>query len=163
MIQTIKKALLTLAAVPLLSFGMGSAVLVTSASAASGSDCQDSVTVDSSNPDKVGTSGPGTGACSVKTGSQNTSFVDTIKLVINIMLFIIGLIAVVMLVIGGIRYATSGGSQEAVKSAKDTILYAIIGIVVAVMAYAVVGFVTQNITESGNGTALSGSAIKVDY
>ncbi len=160
MIQTIKKTLLALLAVPLLSFGMGSAVLVTSASAAS---CQDSVNVDSSNPDKVGTNGPGTGACSVKTGSQNTSFVDTIKLVINIMLFIIGLIAVVMLVIGGIRYATSGGSQEAVKGAKDTILYAIIGIVVAVMAYAVVGFVTQNITESGNSTALSGSAVKVDY
>ena len=159
--QIIKKALLTLMAVPLLSLGAGSAVLVTNAAAA---DCQDSAAsgLDTSNPDKVGTNGPDSGACSVKTGSQNTSFVQTIKLVINIMLFIIGLIAVVMLVIGGIRYATSGGSSEAVKGAKDTILYAIIGIVVAVMAYAVVGFVTQNISQSDNSTALSGTAVKVN-
>ena len=160
--QIIKKALLTLLAVPLLSLGAGSVALVSNASAA---DCQDGAAggINTSNPDKVGTNGPDSGACSVKTGSQNTSFVDTIKLVINIMLFIIGLIAVVMLVIGGIRYATSGGSQEAVKGAKDTILYAIIGIVVAVMAYAVVGFVTQNITETGNESALSGVAVKVNY
>jgi hypothetical protein len=150
--QIIKKALLTLMAVPLLSLGAGSAVLVTNAAAAGG--CQDGATPNSgSNPDLVTNGDPGNGACTVKGGSQNTSFVDTIKTVVNIMLFIIGLIAVVMLVIGGIRYATSGGSQDAVKGAKDTILYAIIGIVVAVMAYAVVGFVTQNISKGGdNGT-----------
>ncbi len=144
--QNIKKALLTLMAVPLLSLGVGSVALVTTASAA----CQDNASVNSSNPDQVGSGNPGDAACGVKGSSQNTSFVDTVKAVINIMLFIIGLIAVIMLVIGGIRYATSGGSQEAVKGAKDTILYAIIGIVVAVMAYAVVGFVTQNISKGGD-------------
>lgn len=61
--------------------------------------------------------------------------------VTNILLFIIGAVAVIMLVIGGIRYTISGGDQAQVKAAKDTILYAIIGIIVAILAYAAVNFV----------------------
>ena len=71
--------------------------------------------------------------------------VQTVQNVINIMLFIIGIIAVIVIVIAGIMYATSGGNAEQTKKAKDAILYAVIGIIVAVMAYAIVGFVTQNI------------------
>lgn len=61
--------------------------------------------------------------------------------VTNILLFIIGAVAVVMLVIGGIRYTVSGGDSAQVTSAKNTILYAIVGIVVAILAYAAVNFV----------------------
>jgi multisubunit Na+/H+ antiporter MnhB subunit len=64
----------------------------------------------------------------------------------NIMLFIIGAIAVIMLIIGGIRYVVSAGDQNAVTSAKNTILYAIIGIVVAFLAYAAVNFVSNQLT-----------------
>ncbi len=71
--------------------------------------------------------------------------VQTIQRIISILLFIIGIIAVVVIVIAGIMYATSGGNAEQTKKAKDAILYAVIGIIVAVMAYAIVGFVTQNI------------------
>ena len=46
-----------------------------------------------------------------------------------------------MLIIGGIRYVVSGGDSGAVTSAKNTILYAIVGIVVAILAYALVNFV----------------------
>jgi hypothetical protein len=67
----------------------------------------------------------------------------------SIMLFIVGAVAVIMLIIGGIRYVVSGGDQNQVTAAKNTILYAIIGIVVAVLAYAAVRFVT---------TALLGTA-----
>lgn len=63
----------------------------------------------------------------------------------NILLFVIGAIAVVMLIIGGIRYVVSSGDQNAVTSAKNTILYAIIGIVVAFLAYAAVNFVTSQL------------------
>ncbi len=72
-------------------------------------------------------------------------FTQTITKIVSILLFIIGIIAVVAMVIGGVMYATSGGNSEQIKKAKDTILYAIIGIIVAVMAYAIVGFITQNI------------------
>ena len=61
--------------------------------------------------------------------------------VVNILLFIIGAISVIMLIWGGIRYTTSGGSSSAVTSAKNTIMYAIIGLVVAFLAFAIVNWV----------------------
>jgi hypothetical protein len=63
--------------------------------------------------------------------------------VTNILLFLVGAISVIMLIIGGIRYVISGGDQAQVTAAKNTILYAIVGIVVAFLAYAAVNFVTQ--------------------
>ena len=61
--------------------------------------------------------------------------------IINTALFVIGGIAVLMLIYGGIRYTISGGDEKAITSAKNTILYAVIGIIVAVVAYAIVNFV----------------------
>lgn len=63
------------------------------------------------------------------------------KTITNVLLFIIGAVSVIMLVIGGIRYTVSAGDTSAVTGAKNTILYAIVGIVVAILAYAVVNFV----------------------
>ena len=68
--------------------------------------------------------------------------------IINIALFIIGALAVLMLIIGGIRYTISGGDTAAVTAAKNTILYAIIGIIVAILAYAIVNFVLVNLASS---------------
>lgn len=61
--------------------------------------------------------------------------------VVNVLLFIIGALSVIMLIWGGIRYTTSGGSSSAVTSAKNTIMYAIIGLVVAFLAFAIVNWV----------------------
>lgn len=85
------------------------------------------------------------GTCT-KTGSPGL-FEDggTVRNVINILLFVIGIIAVIMLIIGGIRYVTSGGDPNSTKGAKDTILYAIIGIVVAFSAFAILNFVISNL------------------
>jgi hypothetical protein len=66
---------------------------------------------------------------------------NMIEIVINTALFILGMVAVLMIVIGGIRYTTSAGNPSQTKSAKDTILYAVIGLVVAIMAYTIVNFV----------------------
>lgn len=77
-------------------------------------------------------------------GNENkTSLEDQIKIVVNIMLFILGAIAVIMIIIGGIRYATSNGDSSSIKAAKDTILYAVIGLVVAIMSYAIVNFIVS--------------------
>lgn len=79
---------------------------------------------------------------------QGTNDLTTIiENVINILLFIVGVGAVIMLIIGGIRYVVSAGDQQAVANAKNTILYAIVGIVVAVLAYAAVNFVFQTLTQ----------------
>lgn len=74
-----------------------------------------------------------------QTGTDD--FTDKVKTVVNVLLFLLGAIAVIMIIIGGIRYATSNGDAAQVKSAKDAIMYAVIGLVVAIMAYAIVNFV----------------------
>ncbi len=68
-----------------------------------------------------------------------------IKNVIGILSFLVGLIAVLMIVIAGFRFVTSNGDANTVSSAKNTIIYAVIGIVITVMAYAIVNFVIDNI------------------
>lgn len=64
-----------------------------------------------------------------------------IQFILNSVLAIVLLVALVMLIIGGIRYTTSGGSKDAVTAAKNQILYAIIGIVVVVLSFAVISFI----------------------
>ena len=66
--------------------------------------------------------------------------------IVNILLFIIGAISVIMLIWGGIRYTTSAGNSASVTSAKNTIMYAIIGLVIAVLAYAVVNWVLVSLS-----------------
>lgn len=65
--------------------------------------------------------------------------------IINVLLFVIGAVAVIMLIYGGIRYTISGGDSASVTAAKNTILYAIVGIVVALLAYAIVNFVLTSL------------------
>ena len=64
-----------------------------------------------------------------------------LKDVTNILLFVIGAVSVIMLVIGGVKYTTSNGAEDRIKSAKNTILYALVGVIVAIAAYAIVAFV----------------------
>lgn len=59
----------------------------------------------------------------------------------NTALFIIGALSVLMLIYGGIRYTVSAGDSKQVEAAKNTIMYAIIGIIVALLAGAIVNFV----------------------
>jgi hypothetical protein len=94
-----------------------------------------------------------TGANGDLFGAKNSIFVT----VTNILLFLIGAISVVMLILGGIRYVLSAGDQAAVTSAKNTILYAIIGIIVAFLAYAAVIFVTTQLEHSAAPTAPAAS------
>lgn len=72
------------------------------------------------------------------------------RTITNVLLFLIGAISVIMLIVGGIRYVVSGGDSTAVQNAKNTILYAIVGVVVAILAYAVVNFVITSFS-SANG------------
>jgi hypothetical protein len=53
-------------------------------------------------------------------------------------LWAVGAVCVIFIIFGGIRYATSGGDSEKVKKAKDTLLYAIIGLAVALLASLIV-------------------------
>ena len=66
-----------------------------------------------------------------------------IRQISNTLIFIIGIIAVIMLIWGGLRYVVSGGDAKKVTDAKNTILYAIIGLIISFMAFAIVGFVVD--------------------
>lgn len=66
--------------------------------------------------------------------------------IVNVLLFIIGAICVIMLIWGGIRYTTSAGNSSSVTAAKNTIMYAIIGLVIAFLAFAIVNWVLGAIT-----------------
>mgnify|MGYP000853615305 FL=1 len=72
---------------------------------------------------------------------------DLAKDFVNIMLFAVGILAVIMIIWGGIRYVLSGGDSGAVSSAKKTILYAVVGLIVAILAYAIVNFVITTIAK----------------
>ena len=72
------------------------------------------------------------------------------KQVTNTILYIVGIIAVIMLIIGGIRYVVSGGDSKKVTDAKNTILYAIIGLVIVFLAFAIVNFVVSALPSSND-------------
>lgn len=71
-----------------------------------------------------------------------------ITTIINVALFIVGIACVIMIIYAGIRYTTSRGEGKAVESAKNTILYAMIGLIISILAYAIVNFVIVNLGTS---------------
>ena len=127
----IKRHLLGLLAVPALVLCVAAVVTPTPAYA----DCTGA---DTSNLSLCG------GAASSMGNSQPTNLFGSggiFQTITNVLLFVIGAVSVVMLIIGGIRYTISQGDSSAVTSAKNTILYAIVGLIVAILAYAAVNFV----------------------
>ena len=76
--------------------------------------------------------------------------------VTNVVLYVIGVVAVIMLIIGGIKYVISGGDAKKVTDAKNTVLYAIIGLAIAFFSYAIVNFVISALPSSdeADGTAV---------
>jgi len=81
------------------------------------------------------------------TASQ-TSLNKIIKFALNLFSIIVGIIAVVMITIGGLKYVTSGGDSQRVSGAKDTILFAIVGLVVVALAQIIVHFVLNDVTKN---------------
>lgn len=86
-----------------------------------------------------------TGSQSCSNTQQATGKVQQIiRLIINIFSIIVGVVAVIMIIIGGLKYITSGGDSNNVTSAKNTILYAIIGLIIVALAQIIVRFVLGN-------------------
>ena len=69
-----------------------------------------------------------------------------VREVVNVVLFVLGAVAVIMIIIGGFRYVVSGGDSSSVTAAKNTIFYAVIGLIIAILAYAIVNFVVNSLT-----------------
>ena len=78
-------------------------------------------------------------------GAPANDLNNTIGSVINILSAAVGVIAVIMIILAGFRYVTSGGKQESIASAKNTILYAVVGLVIVALAQIIVHFVLYRV------------------
>jgi hypothetical protein len=86
------------------------------------------------------------GAKAVGGDCTATGLSGSIQSIIDTTFYIIGAIAVLVIILGGIYYITSTGDAKRIQRAKDTILYAVIGLAVAILAKAIVGFVIGKLT-----------------
>ena len=77
--------------------------------------------------------------------------VSSVTTILSNVIAILGLVCVVVMIIGGVNYMISSGDAGKVKKAKDTILYGLIGLVVCVLAFALVNFVIAGIIEANAG------------
>ncbi|MBA3758805.1 hypothetical protein H0X10_04235 [Candidatus Saccharibacteria bacterium] len=86
--------------------------------------------------------------CNTNINNQSASdrINGMIATVINFFSLIVGVVAVIMIIVGGFKYITSGGDSSNVTSAKNTILYAIIGLIIVALAQWIVRFVLDRVT-----------------
>jgi len=86
----------------------------------------------------------GTGVDSCDDDGGDASFAGLAKKIINIFSIVVGSVSVIMIIVGGFRYVISGGDSNGVSGAKNTIMYAIIGLVIVLFAQIIVKFVLTN-------------------
>ncbi len=88
----------------------------------------------------------GGGADCAEDTSKGANVNNLIKLIINILSFVVGIAAVIMIIVSGFRYITSGGDSNKTSGAKNTLVYAIIGLVVVALAQFIVQYVLDKAT-----------------
>lgn len=92
------------------------------------------------------------GICVPKTCSggvcSTTRFADLVSRVVLILLTVSGLVAVVLIIIGGFQMILSRGNEESAKKGKQTLTYAVIGLVVVIMSFAIVSIITGTLTSN---------------
>jgi hypothetical protein len=81
------------------------------------------------------------GDCTASVANSDDDVNAFIETAINLFSLIVGIIAVVMIIVGGLKYITSGGDSGNVTGAKNTILYAVVGLIIVVLAQVIVRFV----------------------
>jgi cytochrome bd-type quinol oxidase subunit 2 len=137
MIAKVKRLILTVAAV----LAMGApALLPVTAYAATATDPQLTQGLNCGADLQLSTGGSNT--CAAQ--DTSTNFTTLLKKIINIFSVIVGVIAVIMIIIGGLKYITSGGESSNVSGAKNTIIYAIVGLIIVALAQFIVHFVLSN-------------------
>lgn len=138
-----KAALSMQALVMIFGFSAGTVVTAVALNAPAYADCG-SDGFDPANPLQSGAN------CAQANGTSNNLFAQggVFQTVANTLVFLVGAVSVIFLIIGGLRYVISQGDKNNVTAAKDTILYAVIGIVVAVVSFALVNFVINALSKA---------------
>ncbi len=84
-----------------------------------------------------------------KLTADDTNLWESVSTIIKSVIGVLGLVCVIVVIIGGVNYMTSSGDAGKVKKAKDTILYGVIGLIICVLAFAIVNFVLDRILGTG--------------
>lgn len=84
-------------------------------------------------------------ACGGNASCNQTTINALFSKIANAMIFVIGALSVIMIIFGGLRYVISRGDSAQIAAAKNTIIYAVAGLVVAIASYAIVNFVVTKI------------------
>lgn len=90
----------------------------------------------------VGTA-TGVSGCNNSPGSSGFSLSSIATSAVNIFSWVVGIVAVIMIIVGGFKYITSGGSSDKIGSAKNTLIYAIIGLIIVALAQFIVHYVVN--------------------
>jgi hypothetical protein len=77
---------------------------------------------------------------------SSETFSAVMRRVINVFSILVGAVSVIMIIVGGFRYIISGGDSAGVSGAKNTILYAIVGLVIVLFAQVIVRFIIANLS-----------------
>ena len=88
-------------------------------------------------------------ATTINNVGDESGLEDKIIGILNAVIAVLGIVAVIVIIMGGIGYMTSSGDAGKVKKAKDTILYGVIGLVIVALSFAIVNFVIGNIIGGG--------------
>lgn len=87
----------------------------------------------------------GSGSGSVYCQNKGSSVESVIKNVVNVLLMAVGIISVIMIIIGGILFTLSNGDASRIARARSTVIYAAVGLAVALLAGAIVNFVIYRV------------------
>ena len=74
--------------------------------------------------------------------------INSVINIVNVVIGVLGVVAVIVIIFGGVQYMTSAGDAGKVKKGKDTILYGIVGLVICILAAAIVNFVITGLTSN---------------
>lgn len=87
--------------------------------------------------------------CNIEKPDSNSDVMSVVKAGINVVIGLIAVTSVIMIIVGGIQYTTSRGDAAKIKKARDTIIYSVIGLVIALLAFAIVNFVLSGVFNGG--------------
>lgn len=94
--------------------------------------------------------------CNIAAENSANNLFETVNAIINVVLGVIGIVAVVVIIVGGISYLTSQGDAGKIAKAKNTILYGVIGMMIALLAFAIVNFILASVFSNNGGGGGSG-------
>jgi predicted membrane channel-forming protein YqfA (hemolysin III family) len=79
------------------------------------------------------------------TGNSLSGYITNIA---NALIFLVGAVAVIMVIIGALKFVVSMGDAKRIENARNTIMYAIVGVVIAMCSFAIVNFVLGALNKS---------------